>query len=132
MTELSWFCTAVGFTVAFLTAVVVTGLRGLITVHIPCVIATFVSLTLAIVYALKLGKVYDLESTGVIFGVHMAIAKVAAASYVLPVYTGIRTLFKSTHRRAHFWSAMLVLALTAAASITGTWMLLLADERPAG
>ena len=33
----------------------------MITVHIPCVLATLVSLTLAIVYALELGKVYDLR-----------------------------------------------------------------------
>jgi hypothetical protein len=132
VTELTWFCTAVGFTVAFLTVVVITGLRGQITVHIPCVVATIASLALAIVYAVKLGQIYDLESAGAIYPIHMGIARVAALSYVLPVYTGIRTLFKSSHRRAHFWCAMVVLVMTAAASITGTWMLLAAELRPAG
>jgi hypothetical protein len=132
MSDMAWFCTAVGLTVAFLTAVVVTGLRGMITVHIPCVVATLAALVLSIYYALELGEAYDLESAGAIFHVHMAIAKVATASYVLPLVTGVRTLFKSSHRRQHFWSAMLVLALTAAATITGAWMLLLSEPRPAG
>jgi hypothetical protein len=124
------FCTAVGFTVVFLTVVVVTGLRGRITVHIPCVLATLVSLVIAIVYALELGKIYDLPGTGAIFTVHMAVAKLAAASYVLPVITGIRTLKSRVHRRTHFRAAMFVLAMTAAASITGTWMLVAAQKLP--
>ena len=124
------FCTAVGLTVVFLVAVVVTGLRGRITIHIPCVLATLISLTVAIAYALKLGTIYDLKSAGAIFPIHMWVAKIAASSYVLPLITGIRTLRSSVHRRAHFWAAMLVLALTAAASITGTWMLLAADKLP--
>ncbi len=124
------FCTAVGFTVAFLIAVVSTGLRGRITIHIPCVLATLVSLTIAIVYALQLGKIYDLPKTGAIFTIHMVVAKIAATSYLLPVITGIRTLRSRAHHRAHFWAAMLVLTLTAAASITGTWMLIAAEKIP--
>lgn len=118
-----WFCTAVGCTVVFLVAVVVTGLRGKITVHIPCVAATLVSLTFAIVFALELGKLYDLPKAGIIFPIHMLIAKVATASYLLPIITGIRTLKSRVHRQWHFRAAMLVLVLTAAASITGTLML---------
>src|SRR5689334_539042 len=129
MSVMAVFCTAVGATVVFLTAVVVTGLRGVITVHIPCVVATLASLTLAIVYAIKLGEIYDLATAGAMFTTHMVVAKLAAASYALPVYTGIRTLRSRQHRRAHFWAAMLVLALTLAASITGTLMLLWSEKR---
>ncbi len=124
------FCAAVGATVVFLVIVVVTGVRGKITVHIPCVVLTLISLTVAIVFALKLGKLYDLQSTGAIFTVHMAVAKLAAASYVLPIITGIRTLKARAHHRLHFWAAMLVLVLTAAASITGTLMLYWAQKLP--
>ncbi|HTF87109.1 MAG TPA: hypothetical protein VK843_01785 [Planctomycetota bacterium] len=130
MPPLVAFCTAVGFTVAFLTVVVITGLRGRITVHIPCVIATFLSLATTIYFAIKLGTVYDLSTAGVITPIHRTIAILATVSYVLPVITGIRTLMSSVHRRAHFWSAMIVLTLTAAASITGTLMLLWSDKFP--
>ena len=123
MDPLIQFCAAVGATVVFLVIVVVTGIRGKITVHIPCVVLTLISLTVAIVFALKLGKIYDLPKSGAIFPIHMAIAKLAAASYVLPIITGIRTLKARAHHRLHFWAAMLVLVLTAAASITGTLML---------
>ncbi|MEO6708214.1 MAG: hypothetical protein ABI054_11240 [Planctomycetota bacterium] len=130
MSPLVAFCTAVGFTVAFLTVVVITGLRGRITVHIPCVMATFLSLGTTIWFAIRLGTVYDLSSAGVITPIHRTIAVLAAVSYVLPVITGIRTLMSSVHRRAHFWAAMIVLTLTAAASVTGTLMLYWSEKLP--
>ena len=122
-----WFCTAVGSTVGFLVAVVVTGLRGKITVHIPCVAATLVSLTFAIVFVLKLGKLYDFSAVGAIYPIHMTIAKIATVSYLLPIITGIRTLKSRANRKLHFRAAMLVLVLTATASVTGTLMLLWAQ-----
>jgi hypothetical protein len=125
------FCTAVGLTVVFLVAVVVTGLRGRITVHIPCVVATLASLAAAIWFALELGQVYDLPSAGVITPVHKVLANLATVSYLLPVITGIRTLRSRRHRRLHFLAALLVLGLTAAATVTGTLMLLWATKLPA-
>jgi hypothetical protein len=128
MALLIGFVTAVAVTVLFLVVVVVTGLRGRISLHIPCVLATLVSLSLSIALAIRLEPYYDLKAAGVITPIHLAVAKLAAASYVLPIITGIRTLRSREHRRAHFWCAMLVLALTATASITGTLMLLWAPK----
>ena len=124
------FVTAVSVTVLFLIAVVVTGLRGRITIHIPCVLGAFISLGIAIVFALQLGKHYDLEQAGMITPIHLTLAKIATAAYVLPVITGIRTLKSRVHRRAHFWAAMLALTLTATALVTGTLMLMWAPLIP--
>lgn len=128
------FCVAVGATVVFLVVVVVTGLRGRITVHIPCVAATLGSLGVAIYFALELGTVYDLDAAGAITPVHKTIAKLATASYLLPLVTGVRTLSSRTRRKAHFVAAMIALSLTALATVTGTWMLLEAPPiaAPAG
>lgn len=118
------FVIAVSLTALFLVAVVITGLRGKISVHIPCVLATFVSLSVAIVFALKLGDIYDLEAAGWITPVHLSIAKIATLSFVLPVVTGIRTLKSRVHRRAHLIAALVALCLTATALVTGTLMML--------
>jgi hypothetical protein len=124
------FCTAVGLTVLLLVAVVVTGVRGRITVHLPCVAATLASLATAIWFAKQLGTQFDLASAGVVTPIHMTFAYVATAAYVLPIVTGIRTLRSRKHRRLHFLAAMLVLALTAAATVTGALMLWWADALP--
>jgi hypothetical protein len=118
------FVAAVASTVGFLVAVVVTGVKGRITVHIPCVLATLLSLSAAIWFALELGTVYDLSTAGAITPIHKLIAKLATASYLLPIVTGIRTLRSSEHRRLHFACAMVALVLTASATVTGTLMLL--------
>jgi len=124
MTPLYAFVIAVGITAILLVAVVVTGLRGRISVHIPCVLATFLALATAIVFALKLGELYDLPAAGWITPLHLAIAKIATASFALPVITGIRTLRSRKHRRAHLAAALVALALTATALVTGTLMML--------
>lgn len=130
MSPLVAFCTAVGATVAFLVAVVVTGLRGRVRIHIPCVAGALGSLATAIHFALELGTIYDLKAAGPITPIHLALAKIATAAYVLPLVTGIRTLRSRANKRTHFWAAMIVLALTAAASITGTLMLWWAPKLP--
>lgn len=124
MPHLYSFVIAVSLTALFLVVVVITGLRGKITVHIPCVLATFVSLATAIVFALKLGELYDLPAAGWITPLHLSIAKLATVSFVLPVITGIRTLKSRDHRRAHRIAALVALGLTATALVTGTLMLL--------
>ena len=48
MDPLIQFCAAVGATVVFLVIVVVTGIRGRITVHIPCVVLTLISRLLSL------------------------------------------------------------------------------------
>lgn len=125
------FCIAVAATVAFLVAVVVTGVRGKIVMHLPCVAATLASLVVAIVFAVKLGKLYDLPAAGIVTPIHLTVAKIATVSYIGPIVTGIRTLRSREHRRAHLVAALIVLALTAAASITGTLMLMWAPRLPA-
>ena len=122
------FVTAVSLTVVLLIAVVITGVRGKISVHIPCVLATFVALGTAIWFALQLGKIYDLPAAGVITPIHLTLAKVATAAYLAPVITGIRTLKSSSHRRAHLIAAMIALFLTATALVTGTLMLMWAPK----
>ena len=123
-----WFGTALALTVALLVAVVVTGLRARRRAHLTLVACTLACLVWTIVLAERLGELYDLESAGRITPVHLTIAKIAAGLYLLPLVTGIRTLrdprFRPLHRRA----AILTLAVTAAAFVTGTWMVLAAER----
>ncbi len=124
MGPLFWFCSSVGATVACLIVVVITGVCGKIAVHIPFVAATLLSLAVTIALAIKLGAVYDLKAAGAITPIHKTIAMLATLSYALPLITGIRTLKSREHRRMHFRAAMFVLFMTAAASVTGTLMVL--------
>jgi hypothetical protein len=117
-----------GATVVLLGAVVWTGLTARVAIHIPLVALTLVSLALAIYFALGLGRLYDLKAAGAITPTHMVIARIATASYLLPIVTGVMTLRSRKHRRLHFWMAMLVIVLTVVTAITGTWMLLLSPR----
>ena len=91
---------------------------------------TVLSLSVAIYYAILLGDLYDFEAAGWIYPTHMWIAKVATASYVLPLTTGLLTLKNPKMRGKHRWCAFLVVALTLAAAGTGAAMVMLADRLP--
>lgn len=117
-------------TVALLGGVVWTGLRARRRTHLRLVAAAVVSLGLAIFFAERLGRLYDLESAGMIYPVHITIAKIATGAYLLPIITGWRTLLNPKHRRMHFWCAMLVLVLTVLTALTGTWMIFAAEPLP--
>ena len=118
-------------TIVTLAAVVITGLKGRVRLHISLVATAVAFLAIAIYFAEKLGRFYDLASAGVITPIHLTIAPIATAAYLLPVITGVLTLRDRRHKRLHFKLAMLVLALTVLTALTGSLMLWLANARPA-
>ncbi len=117
-------------TVALLVAVAWTGFKARRRIHIPLVFVAVASLAMAIRYALLVGPYYDLESAGAITPIHMVIARLATAAFVLPVFTGMRTLRNPGFRRLHRMTAFLVIVLTVLAAVTGAVMLLMADRVP--
>ena len=72
----------------------------------------------------------DLEAAQPMTDIHMTIAKVATIGYLLPVVTGVLTLRSRTpaRRKVHLTCALLVVGLTLAATVTGAWMLWLAER----
>lgn len=129
MTATTGFLFFLGLTVALLIAVAITGFTKRIALHIPLVIASVASLGGAIVYALRLGELYDLEAAGPITPIHLTLAKIATAAYLLPLVTGLQALFARTghNRKRHRIAAFIALGLTVAATVTGAWMLLAAE-----
>jgi Na+/H+-dicarboxylate symporter len=123
---LAAFALALLVTVALLALVVATGLRAQRRRHIPLVASTLVALVVTILLAERLGREYDLDAAGPIKPIHLTLAKIAALAYLLPIATGIRTLYAARARRWHRRAAFLALGLTLAALVTGTAMLLLA------
>jgi hypothetical protein len=114
-------------TLVLLCMVVLTGRARRIRLHIALVAASLAALFASIRYALRLGDVLDLQSAGSITPIHLTIAKIATASYALPLVTGVMTLRNRSRRRAHLICAMIALSLTVAAAATGTLMWLLAE-----
>ena len=55
-----------------------------------------------------------------------SMAKVTTALYLLPIVTGITTIYRPATRRWHRRVAFLVLAMTVLTAITGTTMILMA------
>lgn len=110
-------------TVIALVAVVATGLRARVKLHIGLVATTLVLLAIAIYFAEQLGELYDLRAAGAITPIHLTLAKITTLAYLLPVASGLMTLRNRAHRRLHFKLAMLVLALTLATTVTGATML---------
>lgn len=97
--------------------------RGL---HLSLVALTVGLLGFTIVLALELGPAYDLEAAGWIYPVHMALARVATVSLLLPVITGIRVILGGEVGKAHRITALVAFGLVAAAAVTGFWMVYLA------
>lgn len=124
MSPLVGFIVFLSVTVLLLAAVVVTGLRAQVKVHVPLVFTTVVALAVAIYFAEKLGEHYDLASAGAITPVHLMLAKIATGSYVLPLVSGYMTLRDRSRRRVHLICALFTLTLTVATAVTGAWMLL--------
>lgn len=110
-------------TVIALVAVVVTGLRARVKVHIGCVAVTIVLLAIAIYFAEQLGELYDLRAAGVITPIHLTLAKITTVAFLLPIASGVMTLRDRRRKALHFKLAMLVLALTLATTVTGATML---------
>lgn len=115
-------------TVVLLLSVAWTGLHAQRARHLRLVVLTVLSLGVTIVFAERLGKSYDLQAAGQIYPVHLFLAKTATLSYLLPATTGVLTLRNARWRKLHGRIAWVVILLTVAAAVTGTWMIL---EAPA-
>ena len=122
------FISFLAVTLSLLGGVVWTGYAEGRRLHITLVVSAVASLGVTIYFAEKLGDLYDLEGAGWIYPVHLTIAKLCTAAYLLPVVTGLLTIRKASNLRLHRVAAFTVLAFTVLTAITGTWMLL-ASER---
>lgn len=120
------FLVFLALTLAGLACAVATGLKARRRRHLVSVAASLVCLAATIYYAKELGRQFDLESAGVITPIHLTMAKVTTALYLLPIATGITTIFRPAARRWHRRAAFLVLAMTVLTAITGTTMILMA------
>lgn len=115
-------------TLAFLGAVVVTGLRARRRLHLVFVALTVAALGVTVYFAYGLGRIYDLERAGWITPVHMTLARVNTLALLAPVATGIATWRNPARRPLHRRAAFLVIALTVVTAATGAWMLWLAPR----
>jgi hypothetical protein len=119
-------------TLALLAVVVWSGLHARRRLHLSCVAATLASLGTAIYFAVQMGKHYDLAGAGAITPVHLWLAKLTTLAYLAPLTTGALTLRNAAWRPRHRLCALIVLSMTVATAVTGTWMLLAAERLPAG
>lgn len=124
-TELG-FVLSLASTLVLLAAVVWSGLRARRRIHLPCVAATLAMLGVTIWSAVRMGEHYDLAAAGLITPVHLWLAKVTTFAYLAPLATGVLTLRDARWRPRHRRCAFVVLAMTVATAITGTWMMLAA------
>jgi hypothetical protein len=122
------FLVCFALTLVFLGLVFVTGFRARRALHVACVLATLGALYVTIQYAYDLGHAYDLPAAGWITPVHLGLAKLNTAAFLLPIATGLRTVFVPTTRRLHKKLAIGVLGLTIVTAITGAIMLWLAPR----
>lgn len=133
MTALVPFAGSLALTVALLVLVMLTGLRRRRRLHLFLVICALSALGITIFFAERLGDRYDLEAAGLITPIHLTIAKITTAAYLLPVVTGVMTWRDNRWRRLHRVFAFSVLGLTLLTALTGTLMLLSAEPiTPAG
>ena len=130
MDILTKFVLAFGLTLVALLGALWTGWHWRVkrrrALHLVLVGITLGLLTLTIVLALELGHAYDLEAAGWIYPVHMALARSATFSLVLPAATGIAILRTGRVGRAHRIAALVSFTLIALAAVTGFWMVYLA------
>lgn len=131
MSPLAQFAALFGLTLVLLLGAVATGLRALRRAHIALVCATVLALAATIWAALRLGKHYDLPSAGLITPIHLTLAKIATIAFVPAACVGLMTLKRAQRRKLHGRLAWIAVALTVAAAITGTIMLLEAEPLPA-
>ena len=127
MSPVAGFVLAVAFTLVLLGMAVWAGRTGRVRRHVSLVGGALAGLGVTIWLALELGRIYDLDSAGAITPIHLTLAKITTAAYVLPILTGLRTLFRPAMRPWHKRVAYLVLAMTVLSAITGTIMILRAQ-----
>ena len=127
MSPTAGFLGSLALTLVALGVVFWSGLRARLRVHFPAVASAVVLLGVTIYFAEQLGREYDLEAAGAIKPVHLALAKIATAAYLMPLITGVMTLRDRRRRRLHLAAALVTLLLTVAAAFTGTWMVFAAE-----
>jgi len=121
------FLAFLALTLVALGATVATGWKARIRPHLACVASSLVLLGATIYFAEQLGAEYDLEMAGWVTPVHLALAKLATVSYLLPIVSGVATLRDRRRRRIHLVLALTTLGLTVAAAATGMAMILLSE-----
>lgn len=115
-------------TVVALAVVVVTGLKRRRGAHVVGVAFALAFLGGAIVYALRVGEIYDLEAAGAITPIHLNLARVTTFGYLLPAVTGVLTWRDPERwRRLHGRLAWFMVALTVITTVTGALMLMGAE-----
>ena len=130
MSPLPWFVGFLIVTLICLGRAVYTGQRARRKQHLIAVACAVTCLVGTIYFAEQLGKTLDLEAAGMIYPVHLFFAKTGAASYILPVITGVMTIRNPKRRKMHGKVAFLVLCLTVVTAITGIWMVIAAGPLP--
>ena len=131
MGPVTGFLTALLVTVAFLVGAAITGRLRRIKHHVALVACAVISLGIAIVFALRVGEVYDLEAAGVITPIHLNLARFTTVMYLWPLLTGPLAAMGKISPKVHRVGAYVALGLTLAATITGVLMLLGAEPIPA-
>jgi hypothetical protein len=132
MTAERGFVACLALTLVLLAAVVATGLRAQRRLHLSFVASTLVALGATIYFAVKMGEHYDLGAAGLITPVHLWLAKLTTLAYLAPLATGALTIRDAAWRPRHRRCAFVVLGMTVATAVTGTWMLLAAERMPVG
>jgi drug/metabolite transporter (DMT)-like permease len=128
MTPIVGFFVFLLLTVAALGVVVATGLRRRRRLHVTFVIVALGLLGGAIVYALRVGEIYDLEAAGAITPIHLNLARITTVCYLLPAITGVLTWRDARWRKLHGRLAWTIVALTIVTTITGAMMLMGAER----
>jgi hypothetical protein len=121
------FLISLSATLSVLAVTVWSGFKARLKVHLPFVGLSLICLGITIYFAERLGREYDLDKAGIIKPVHLTLAKLATASFLLPVTSGVMTLRNRKHRKLHLTLAMLALLLTVLAAVTGTVMVMRAE-----
>ena len=124
MSATAVFFLCLGATIVFLGCAVATGLEAKRKQHIASVACAVAMLGASIWAALRLGRVYDIHAAGAITPFHLMLARITTACYLLPIATGLRTIYVPKTRPLHRKLALLVLSMTVLTAITGTIMLL--------
>ena len=100
----------------------------MIRAHVRFVLLAVTGLAVAIVFALRVGELYDLEAAGRITPIHLGLARFTTFLYLWPLTTGPLAHFGKVPRSVHRLGAWLALLSTLAATVTGVMMLLGAER----
>ena len=85
-------------------------------------------LGITIVYAIQIGKVYDLRTAGIITPIHLTLAKITTGAFLVPIVLGVRAWKNGGMVPLHKKLAWIVLVMTLLCAITGTIMILRSDK----